>query len=156
MSAWLLLVVLGLATYRVTRLVTKDDFPPVKRPRDWLAGGEPDDPNASRPHAPHWVGELITCYWCASGWVALGFVVGVDLLSEQSVPLPVVTWFAAWALGALTAHVEAELYVGLKSWLNTLIHPTPITYATASSSEVEWTASVASDLESHVEEGRGD
>lgn len=39
MSAWLLLVLLSTATYRLTRLVVTDDFPPILWMRDRLVGG---------------------------------------------------------------------------------------------------------------------
>jgi hypothetical protein len=38
-NTWLLLIVMTLAVYRITRLVTRDDFPPVLWLRDRLAGG---------------------------------------------------------------------------------------------------------------------
>ena len=39
METWLLLLVMSLATYRLTRLVVADTFPPVLWLRDRLAGG---------------------------------------------------------------------------------------------------------------------
>lgn len=95
MPAWLLVIALVLATFRVTRLIVKDDFPPVRVPREWVTS-----------HAPTWVGELIGCHWCASGWVAMALVAGTDLAT--SVPVPVLLWLAAWAGGAWIAHYERE------------------------------------------------
>jgi hypothetical protein len=39
MPTWLLLILLSLTAYRATRLVTKDDFPPILWARDLLVGG---------------------------------------------------------------------------------------------------------------------
>lgn len=39
MNPWLLLLLMSLTTYRATRLITRDDFPPVLWVRDRLAGG---------------------------------------------------------------------------------------------------------------------
>lgn len=39
MPQWLVLLLMVLAVYRLTRLITKDDFPPVLWARDRLAGG---------------------------------------------------------------------------------------------------------------------
>lgn len=39
MTTWLLLTTMALATYRFTRLLTRDDFPPVLWLRDRLSGG---------------------------------------------------------------------------------------------------------------------
>lgn len=94
-----LVAVLGLAGFRLTRLVAADDFPPVAAVRGRLAAARWD-----------WVGELVTCPWCASGWVTLGLVAlgnvsaarggyggydwGADFL---------VTWWATWAVAAVLA-----------------------------------------------------
>ena len=94
----------ALAVYRLTRLVTKDSFPPILRAREWLLRRWPSEdtelgesewsehlsgwvevprPEGVRawewerrwvPVEPHWLGELITCVYCASIWLA-GLVV---------------------------------------------------------------------------------
>lgn len=88
-----------LAVYRLTRLVTTDVFPPILAVRGWILRRWPDEETqfgdsevqvieeldqavvgkvpvvpykmgwwvAARPH---WLGELITCPWCASVWLA--------------------------------------------------------------------------------------
>lgn len=107
MAPWLLLVVMGLATARLTRLATRDDFPPLRIPRDWLAGPTLDDGTTREiggGHGPGWLGELVTCHWCASGWLSLVVTIGADLVT--SVPIPVIWWFAVWSLGALITHYE--------------------------------------------------
>lgn len=91
----LLLVVLALAAYRATRLAVKDDFPPVRVPREWV-----------KVHGPEWAGELVTCHWCASGWISLGLVAAADW--RTSVPLPGLVWFAVWAVAAWVAHHERD------------------------------------------------
>lgn len=127
MNPWLLLVLMSLTTYRITRLCTEDTFPPMLWVRDRLAGGWRDmtEPEQLKEHravvvdggdgvpqiyirrwkrSPFWLAELISCPWCASGWVALGVVtatwgfVGLDY--------PVLWWPAVWALGALLAAQE--------------------------------------------------
>ncbi len=143
METWLLLLVMSLATYRLTKLVVEDTFPPVLWLRDRLVGGwrpltlkEQDEyaidvasvtegPVAS-PHqqlgallrtdgqvaryvrrskrSPFWLAELISCPWCASGWVALAVTAGVWATVGLAVPLLV--WPAVWAVGALIAAQE--------------------------------------------------
>jgi hypothetical protein len=135
-SDWLLLVVLSLATYRLTRLAVRDDFPPVLWVRDRLAGGwrplttkeveirskAPAWPKGVRPYqvqeikgvlnryvrrnrrSPAWLADLVSCPWCASGWISLVLVTGSAL--TVGVPAPVLTWPAVWAVGALTASRE--------------------------------------------------
>lgn len=148
MTYWLLLVVMSIATYRLTRLITKDDFPPVLWLRDRLVGGwrpltekewevvrsphrgmpskdvelspdalrlgqvtsidygEPRGTQESRyvvrsSWVPGWLAELLSCPWCASGWVALALTTGTAV--TVGVPAPVLVWPAVWGAGALLA-----------------------------------------------------
>lgn len=81
-------VVLALAIYSITRLVTTDSFPPVEKARNWLFQRFPPEgyttlvrPNEKRVKfmlqgrhyvvtEGHWFGELISCPWCSGMWVA--------------------------------------------------------------------------------------
>lgn len=101
---WLLLLT-TLTTYRLTRLVVDDTFPPVKWVRDRLTG---DDYGRGRWRwVPTWVGELVGCSWCASVWVAAGVTLAVDL--TVGLPLPWLTWAAAAAGAAWISHLEEYL-----------------------------------------------
>lgn len=53
-----------LAVYRLTRLVTKDEFPPVKAARDHVL--------ASPDLYPDSAASFVECPWCVSFWVAGG------------------------------------------------------------------------------------
>jgi Protein of unknown function (DUF1360) len=72
---WLGLASLSVATWRATHLVVADDFPPVRWVRRRLVAG-----------APEWLGDLVTCCWCASVWIAAGLTVAADL--AVGVPAP--------------------------------------------------------------------
>ena len=130
MDMWLLLVVMSLAVYRGTRLVVEDTFPPVLWVRDRLAGGwrplteaeraraatvsppwlmQDVDGEASRyvyrwPWVPQWLADLLSCPWCASGWVAAGVTAGA--WATVGLPVPLLVWAAVWAAGALLAAQE--------------------------------------------------
>lgn len=138
MSDWLLLLVMSLAIYRLTRLIVADTFPPVLWLRDRLAGGwrplssseqrdydywqaQPEELRQSSfvvqeidevPHrwvtrvrwSPDWLADLVSCPWCASGWVALGVTAGV--WATVGLPVPLLVWLATWAVGALIASQE--------------------------------------------------
>lgn len=140
MSLWLLLLVMSLAVYRLTRLVVADSFPPVLWLRDRLVGGwRPLTLGESETNrlpvmeegqsatvaylggltvidgemnryvnrkrwSPFWLAELLSCPWCASGWVAL--VVTAGVWATVGLPVPVLVWFATWAVGALIAAQE--------------------------------------------------
>jgi hypothetical protein len=133
METWLLLLVMSLAVYRLTRLLVADTFPPVLWLRDRLVGGwrpltEPEQEivarqpggnhpfpltevdgvqqrwNTRRRWSPFWLAELLSCPWCASGWVALAVTGGV--WASVGLPVPLLVWPAVWAVGALIAAQE--------------------------------------------------
>lgn len=142
MDLWLLLIVMALATYRGTRLVVEDTFPPVLWVRDRLAGGwrpltlkEQEQEQYPLPvleegqsatmarlggvtvidgemnryvqrwkRSPYWLADLVSCPWCASGWVAAGVTAGV--WAVVGLPVPVLVWGAVWAVGGLIAGQE--------------------------------------------------
>jgi hypothetical protein len=128
MNDGLLLVVMSLGSYRLTRLVVTDDFPPVLWVRDRLVGGwrvatETEQKvlkeSGSLSKAangdllrethrakwvPGWLASLLSCSWCASGWVSAGVVGGSA--ATIGVPAPALMWFAVWALSALVAAQE--------------------------------------------------
>jgi hypothetical protein len=54
--------------------------------------------------SPFWLAELLSCPWCASGWVALVVTAGTWAMVGLAVPLLV--WPAVWAAGALIAAQE--------------------------------------------------
>lgn len=138
MDTWLLLLVMSLATYRLTKLVVEDTFPPVLWLRDRLVGGwrpltmkeqeqRVSDARAWEDEAkpwptrwvvqeidgvenrwvqrwkrsPFWLAELISCPWCASGWIAAGVTAGTWAVA--GLPVPLLVWPAVWAVGALIA-----------------------------------------------------
>ena len=99
-------LILGLAVFRLTRLVTTDTFPPIKALRDRLLAKWPTDDTEFtdewvrqtatgwettggaeveyfdgyyHPVAPSRWSELLTCSWCASVWCA-ALTVGAWLL----------------------------------------------------------------------------
>jgi hypothetical protein len=133
MDLWLLLIVMSLATYRLTRFVVEDVFPPMLWMRDRLAGGWRDAtqrelndqswlPMAGREQifreidgvpsryvyrwnwVPQWLADLVSCPWCASGWIAAGVAAGT--WAVVGLPVPVLVWLATWAAGALLAGQE--------------------------------------------------
>lgn len=141
MNPWLFLVLLpamALTTYRLTRLVVKDDFPPVLWLRDRLVGGwrpltsrelekYPDAPKYADRNArhgmlgaltvidgdvnryvqrarwvPHWLADLLSCPFCASGWIGM-VVVAATWFAPAGLSVPVLCWASAWALGGILA-----------------------------------------------------
>ena len=152
MNPWLFLVLLpamALTTYRLTRLLVEDVFPPVLWLRDRLVGGwrpltekeqsmltiespnqwmsvvrEPRVPNPAVAdwhvqeidgeqqrwarrwkRVPHWLADLLSCPFCASGWIGAGVVAGA-WFAPAGLSVPVLCWFSAWALGGILAAQE--------------------------------------------------
>jgi hypothetical protein len=125
---WLML---SAASFRLTRLVVKDTFPPVLWVRDRLAGGwrpmtekEWDmirKPGAKVPWthrgidgkenrwvdraswSPYWLAELITCPWCASAYVSACVVGVTDIVIGLAWP-----WLMAFAVWAVAAPLAAR------------------------------------------------
>lgn len=94
MRVILALTVLALcaSTWRATRLLVKDDLPIVKRPREVLVR------RATRADGTlRWYGELITCPWCVSVWLAAGFTLATDLVVGLPVPILMFGLAAAFA-----------------------------------------------------------
>lgn len=147
MNPWLFLVLLpamALTTYRLTRLIVTDTFPPALWLRDRLVGGwrpltakEEDryvtdvaavvEGPAASPHpelgalmrtdgqvnryvrrwrwVPHWLADLLSCPFCASGWIGMA-VVAATWFAPAGLAVPVLCWASVWALGGLLAAQE--------------------------------------------------
>ena len=78
---WLLVVLLFLGTYRVTRLITYDQFPLIAVPRERVTNWWDPTPEWREAHptaVPHWggfgraLGYLWECDWCVSVYVGAG------------------------------------------------------------------------------------
>lgn len=105
----LVLVLVTLATYRLTVLIVRDQFPPVRWARVRLAGDE----EAGLPRAswsPEWLADLVTCCWCASVWVAGGVVGAVEVFTAVGVMLPLLTWPAAAGVAAYAIERQDRHY----------------------------------------------
>lgn len=93
------LILLALAVYRLTRLITADMFPPIAALRAWPARRFGEESS--------WA-YLAECPWCVSMYVATALVVGVDLLATVSVPLPVLAPLACSAVTGFLARLGED------------------------------------------------
>lgn len=78
------LALLGVATYRLSRLITKDKVTAFLRSPVARRAEESDVPSEvedeARGHGlQHAVGELVTCPYCVATWVATGLTMGLVL-----------------------------------------------------------------------------
>jgi hypothetical protein len=74
MNPLVTLVLVALTTHRLTRLITRDVFPPVRATREWIERKLGDD---------HWLTYLTQCDWCASVYVAASVTTGLALLVSR-------------------------------------------------------------------------
>jgi hypothetical protein len=97
---------LALTTYRVTRLLVVDNFPPLLWLRTRLTG---DDETGERPApwVPWWLEYLAGCYWCVSVWIS-GLLTLVVTLSSD-LPYPLLVWGGVAALAPWLSHIEEYL-----------------------------------------------
>lgn len=102
---WLFTLV-ALTSYRVTRLLVVDNFPPILFVRELLTG---DEETGRRPASwvPWWLEYLAGCYWCVSVWVSGGVTLAVTLASD--LPYPPLVWGGAAALAPWLSHIEEYL-----------------------------------------------
>ena len=118
MTPGLLVLLILLTTYRTTRLIIEDTFPPIGVPREkflnWLkptdqrviAEGDvfPKGHLGALGRSLHY---LFTCPWCMSVWVGAGIIWGV--MQYVSVPMPILVWAASSAVTGLLANLEEKL-----------------------------------------------
>jgi hypothetical protein len=95
MSDALLLVAMSLFAWRVWRFVAEDTFAPVRVPRESFIRRVGED---------HWSVELLTCPWCAGGWISFATVAAV--WAVRPLPLPALWFGAVSALVGLVAKWE--------------------------------------------------
>lgn len=97
---------LVLTSYRVTRLLVVDNFPPIRWLRTRLTG---DDEVNELPATwvPWWLEYLAGCYWCVSVWVSGVVTLVVTLTSD--LPYPLLTWGGVAALAPWLSHLEEYL-----------------------------------------------
>jgi hypothetical protein len=115
MPVWLIVLLVFLATHRLTRLAIADEVPIVKVPRDAairFLDPTPDQVATQPGIKGHWGGTgkalayLLECPWCMSAYTGAAVVIGVDLAA--SLPLPWLVWIAASTVTGLIANFEAR------------------------------------------------
>lgn len=83
-------LIVGLAAYRVWRLIGQDD---ITEPfRDWL----------NYTIQPLWPLQLVVCGWCAGTWISIGVAYGAASLGWVVSPPLLVGLAAAVLVGALS------------------------------------------------------
>ena len=88
------LVIYGLATYRLTRLITRDSI--TEPIREWIWRRRP--PEKSK------IGYLFTCEWCMSIWTASPLIASSMITAVTDVVAAVLALSAA--AGLLTAYED--------------------------------------------------
>lgn len=125
---WMTVLLVCLATHRVTRFVTRDAFPLIAIPREWVdRRWGIDDADVARMREakigdPDGVGKylkipnifqrsfayLITCDWCTSIWVSAGVTTLALIHTETTWPWWVLVWLTASTVTGLIAQREPD------------------------------------------------
>jgi len=134
---WMTVVLTCLATYRLTRLITSDAFPPIARPRRWIDKHWNPFPDqdawesylaspvaakkivremlhdrygiTSRPTG--WkrsIAYLIGCPWCTSVWLGAVVTAFVMIFIGLTWPWFVLLWLTSSAVAGLVSQREPE------------------------------------------------
>jgi hypothetical protein len=98
-SPTLLFVLLALTAFRITRLITRDEFPPVAVARERVAGRYGDE---------SWQAYLARCPWCVGVYVSAGCTF-LTWLAVGGLPLPLLWWGATAAVVGMTAKADGAL-----------------------------------------------
>jgi hypothetical protein len=109
MPLWLVLLLMTGASYRLTRLITKDDFPPVLWVRDRLAGGWRPPTTKEQHHAKYPVGQL------AEGSCSHVPGLGMFTLSDGEIQIYArkAGWSPYWLADLISCPWCASAYVSL-------------------------------------------
>jgi hypothetical protein len=89
------IAILGLATYRTTRLFTRDTI--LNPIRNWFWKKCPPEKS--------FFGYLLTCEWCMSVWVGSGFVLSAIIIPVETYIVATISALSAIA-GLLTAYED--------------------------------------------------
>lgn len=78
MNSWLLFMLFGIASFRLTRLIVMDNITSfIRKPFHEEVEIADDDGNVSTyiqikgKGLRAWIGELLSCYWCTGVWCSL-------------------------------------------------------------------------------------
>lgn len=109
MNNWWLLFVMSLTVFRITWLITRDSFPPIRYIReqikhkhrstltiihtDSIGDANPTGDYAEARGPWEWAETLITCYWCITVWASGGVTLLVWVIIDN-MPVPLL-WFGA-------------------------------------------------------------
>jgi hypothetical protein len=108
-------VLICLASYRLTRLVTTDKLSTPLRTwtiRRWPAYSAPMEDEAGLPIEntsttyPRWQVVLVHCDWCVSVWMALLLTLAVVLYLRAAWLAGVLVWLSAAAVAGLLPRLE--------------------------------------------------
>lgn len=123
MSTPFLFFLMSLVVFRVSWLISKDDFPPTRRLRELAYDVRDrkakqvvvDEDNLKDDHGSYqgyrgiysWPADLLECYWCTSVWASAGVTFLMHLIYPLSFPL---LWFGGVAgMAAIIATVVYKL-----------------------------------------------
>lgn len=116
--SWIYIAILCLGAYSITRLVVTDSLPWVSKPRERIMEKFPpegwvseDRPKRGKSVSVsqgwvtkegHWLGELLSCPWCAGFWISFPICIAFFFWTE--ITLLVLLPFALRAVVGVVAY----------------------------------------------------
>lgn len=96
----LVIVLLCITTWRLTRLLTADAFPPIQMFREWV--------EARAGETSSWA-YLVNCPWCVSVYFGGILTVATMLLLPDGLPVPALVWGTTSGVTGLLSTIEDAL-----------------------------------------------
>lgn len=96
---WLTVLLIALASYRLTRLICVDEFPASVALRGRVVDRWGED---------SWQAYLVQCPYCAALYFSAAVTLGA-WLALDSLPMPILVWLAAWAAAGLITDAAGDV-----------------------------------------------
>jgi hypothetical protein len=103
------LFIMGLAAFRLTRLIVIDKITEfIRSPffdeveEDGVIYLQPKEEGMKK-----WIGTLLDCYWCTGVWVSAGLLAFYEIV--PSIAIPFILTFAIAAIGSIIEVVISKL-----------------------------------------------
>ncbi|PTY76381.1 sporulation protein [Heyndrickxia sporothermodurans] len=113
-SSWFLLIIFGLASFRLTRLIVSDSITAfIRKPFHNEVEMADDEGNMSTyiqikgTGIRAWIGELLSCYWCTGVWCS--FVLYLTWLMWPFVVEPVIIVLAIAGIAGIIESIITKI-----------------------------------------------
>lgn len=114
LESWFWVLLLGLASFRLTRLIVLDKIAAFIRKPFMEEIEEKNDKGEIEEYIilkgkgiRRWMGELLNCYWCTGVWVTTGLFLLITLYPLAGKPVLII--FAAAGIAGILESIVAKI-----------------------------------------------